>query len=250
MNSQRATRYLGLFSVIVILLVLSAAAQQTANSFSDDFHKTTLDSTHWKSVKNNAIGTTTPTAQGLEVSLKFGNQGFYAEHIWLTCQVHGDFDAQVSYTLVDWPTESGVRLGLGVLPNARPLGSTTLVGVNGSGSGLRNAITERVTLAPGEIVAEPGGGDFYAAAFNGNLTQLITTRRLSGKLRLQRAGTTFTASYYDPDLKIFSPLGVWSVLNAEDEWLALALWGRYSLIDTTTVRLENFSITASALGCS
>lgn len=248
MTYRRAVRYLGSVSLLLIILVAGTTAQQTASTFSDNFHSTTLDSTHWRQASTRAIGTVKPTMQGLEVSLKFGNQPpFFAKNLWLACRIRGDFDAQVSYRLLEWPRSNGVRLGLGVLPKALPLGSTNLLGMNGRERGLSNAITERIDALQGEIAGQPGGGDFHVGDFNGRFTQFIPTGNPVGKLRLARVGTTFTAYYLQG--KDWSPLGIWSVVNTEDEWLAIQLWSTHLLRDQVKVRLENFSISATGLDC-
>ncbi len=249
MNLSTIKRGAAISGLLISLLALATLAQQSSGRFSDSFHGSALDATHWKVIKFNASGNVSETSNGLQMTLTVRNvSNFFAETVWLTCRIQGDFSAQVDFRLVDWPVNNGILLGLGVRPNALPIGAKTLNGMTGKDPGFLEAVAERLNVKPNQITDQPGGGDFYAADFNGTQTFLTPTGRSSGKLRIARAGGQFTAYYWDG--KIWVPLGFWSPTVADqDEWLAIQLWGFESSPDIQVI-LENFSITAGALGCS
>ena len=249
MRMASITRATALSALLISLLALGVLAQQSGTTFSDSFHNRALDNTHWKAGKVNAFGGITATAQGLQMTLSSRNAtDFFAETLWLTCRISGDFSAQVDFNLLDWQAYNGVRLGIGVRPNALPLGSTALNGTNGKTSGLRGAIAERLSLVPGQASAQPSGGEFYVGEFNGIPTFFVPTGRPSGKLRMARVQSLYTSYYWDG--KLWVAVGSWAPTSGvEDVWLALQLWGYESSPGVQTV-LENFSITANALNCS
>ena len=248
MRIESIRRATVLFALLVPLLVWGTFAQQGQATFADSFQNTTLDGSHWKVGKLNAMGSISPTSQGLQLTLSLRNvDNFFAETVWLTCRIRGDFSAEIGFKLLDWPANSGISLGIGVRPVALPLGSTTLHGVTGKERSTLAAIAELINLKRNQSSSQPGGGDFYLGEFNGNHTFLTPTGRKSGKLRITRVKDQFTAFYWDG--KLWVPLGFWSETNkAGDEWLALQLWG-FKSSPNIKIILENFSISAAGLNC-
>jgi hypothetical protein len=85
------------------------------------------------------------------------------------CQLRGDFDIQVSYTLVTWPDSNGTRVTL-----------TTGWSV------------ERTSLGPPKDY--PGRPrEVYMVETNGSAKGMTATTHRSGALRLQRVGNTMYA---------------------------------------------------------
>lgn len=227
-------------------------AQPSMQSFSDDFRSAVLNYAHWVIGKINVRGEAFPTSEGLRLTLTVRNiTSFFALNVWLNCRIVGDFDAQIRYSLEDWPYRSGIRLGLGVHPNPLPLGSTSLHGRLGDSRGLRTAIAERISLEGGVVTNYPSGGEFYAAEMNGREGRLFPTADWEGQLRLTRVGNDFTAWYWDRGGKLWVPTGRWSMNPKvrDDEWLAIQLWGR-ERSPNITVYVTDFSIRAQQLvGC-
>jgi len=243
-----------LVGLLLALLGLALPAQ-TTQSFSDDFHSRTLDRTHWVIAKVNARGEVAPTEAGLRLAFRVlqNSAPFFALTIWLNCRVRGDFDARVSFRLVDWPFANGIRLGLGVSPNiaSLPLAATSLHGVFGDARGLRTVISERISLKRGADGAHPNEiGEFYVAELNGRENRLFPAFRRVGKLRVSRVANDFTAWYWDKTGGLWVPTGRWSVNPQlkDDEWVALQLWGRNES-PNITVLLEDFSVSAQDLDC-
>ena len=253
MRRLRVICGLGLVLIVALLPVSLLPAQTAQTSFSDDFHNTTLDLTRWTVGKLNARGEVTPTETGLKLALSVRNTApYFALTVWLNCRIRGDFDAQVSYRLVDWPSASGIRLGIGVSPNTQnlPLTSTTLLGPTGRAAGLRTVLSERISLKRGVNTTRSNGGEFYAAELNGRESRLFPTANREGQLRVTRQANDFTAWYWDRIGRLWIPTGRWS-LNPEvkdDEWVGLQLWGS-ERSPNVTVLLEDFSVSAQELSC-
>jgi hypothetical protein len=90
------------------------------------------------------------------------------------CKVRGDFDAQVDFTLLNWPTPQNfhtVRLSANSLPQG-PLG---VVGV------YRNSY----------------GDENYQLRAIGGVVANVTRPDFSGKLRLKRTGTVIEGYYWN-----------------------------------------------------
>lgn len=251
---MRFARWLCGWVLVATLIATGGAtlpAQTATESFSDSFHNTTLDRTRWIIGKINVNGDVTATTEGLQLRIRIFNPGpFYALTVWLNCRIPADFDAQVSYRVVDWPIANGIRLGLGVHPNPLPLGSTSLHGLTGNNAGLRTVISERASVLPRTVTTYPNGGEFYTAELNGRESRLLITSDRAGKIRVTRVGNDFTAWYWDAASRIWFPSGRWT-LNADvhdAEWIALQLWG-YQQSPEIKILFENFSVSAATLSC-
>ena len=226
-------------------------AQTDQPSFSDDFRDRTLDRELWSVQRFQSRGEITATDDGLQMSLSVRNVSkFFAHNVWFDCRLSGDFDARLTYELTEWPRASGIRLGLGVHPDPKPFGSTTLHGVLGDPNGLRTAISERVSLKRNENSTYPSGGQFYVAEMNGREGRFHVTTHEQGRLRISREGTTYKAWYYDDQGDLWIPTGQWSVISElrEDEWVTIQLWGR-ERSPQVDVLVRDFSITADELAC-
>lgn len=238
---------------LIVLLSFSLTAQTTIESLSDTFHSATLDTARWVVGKVHAQGAATPSLEGLQLTLTPRNvNSFFGLDVWLNCRIPGEFDAQVSYRLVDWPFASGIRVGLGVHPKPLPLGSTSLHGTTADASGgILTAISARASIKS-QADPEPlfSGGEFYIAETNGRENRPVNTSDRSGKLRINRVKNEIVAWYWDPGSRVWIPTGRLS-LNSDinkDEWIALELWG-YNDSPNVKVILENFSISAQTLTC-
>jgi hypothetical protein len=244
---------LGLPLILAVFPASQMPAQTAQTSFSDSFHSKTLDLTHWIVGKLNVRGQAIPTEDGLKLTLSLRTIApYFALTVWLNCRIRGDFDAQVSYRLVDWPPSNGIRLGIGVSPNTQnlPLTSTTLLGPTGRGGGLRTIISERISLKRGVDTSHPNGGEFYAAEMNGRESRLFPTANREGQLRVTREANEFTAWYWDRVGRLWIPTGQWTVNPdvIDDEWVGLQLWG-FEKSPNITILLEDFSVSADELSC-
>lgn len=241
---------------MLVGLVLGATsplspAQTDGPSLTDDLRSRTLDRALWSVQRFHSQGAVIATEDGLQMTLTVRNVSkFFAHNVWLDCRIGGDFDARLSYELTEWPRSSGIRLGLGVHPDPKPFGSTTLHGVLGDPAGLRTVISERISAQRDTFSTYPSGGQFYIAEMNGNEGRPHVTTHNEGRLRVSREGTTYKAWYYDDGGDLWIPTGQWSVIPSlrEDEWLTIQLWGR-ERSPNVDVLVRDFSITADELTC-
>jgi hypothetical protein len=89
-------------------------------------------------------------------------------HVIAPCQLSGDFDVSVRYTLITWPVTSGVWVGLGA-----------------------------GDYAAARVSHRNGPDNRYATYMAGTVTE-VDTRDRTGSLRLTRVGTAITGYYKDP----------------------------------------------------
>lgn len=226
-------------------------AQTDAPSFSDDLRDRTLNREYWNVQKFHSRGNVIATEDGLQMTLTVRNvSNFFAHNVWLNCRVGGDFDARLSYELTQWPRNSGVRLGLGVHPDPKPFGSTTLHGVFGDAQGELTAISERISLKRSADSSYPSGGQFYTAEMNGQSGRKRITTHAEGQLRITREGTTYKALFYEPADGVWYPTGQWSVIPSlrQDQWVTIQLWGR-ERSPNVEVLVRDFSLTADDVSC-
>lgn len=99
----------------------SAAVSTTMESLSqipspdDDFDDDSIDMRKWSiGISDPENGFVEEINQELRMTLTSGSSGDHFS-VGLTSKwlVEGDFDVQVDYKLVDWPSENGIRVGLG-----------------------------------------------------------------------------------------------------------------------------------------
>jgi len=238
-------------TLVVAGLGPSLPAQTDGPSFADDLRDATLDRQRWSVERFHSRGDIVATEDGLRLELTVRNvSDFFAHNVWLDCRIGGDFDARLTYELSEWPRGSGIRLGLGVHPDPKPFGSTTLHGVFGDPNGKRTAISERISLSRDAESTYPSGGQFYVSEMNGREGRLHVTTHQQGQLRVSREGTTYKAWYYDDGGDLWIPTGQWSVIPdlREDEWVTIQLWGR-ERSPQVEVLVRDFTLTADELTC-
>jgi hypothetical protein len=90
-------------------------------------------------------------------------------------QLHGDFDIQFSYQLLEWPERNGARIGLEVLNSA----------------GARLATLHRVSLISGQDSADPRESETMTISNSSPEFVRFATSSLKNKLRLTRTGGQF-----------------------------------------------------------
>ena len=141
LSSIRRRSVAGLLAVAAVLVMtvaspsLASGGVSTPVSIDDNFTGTSIDYSHvW-----DFWGTTQPDfvsfSQGgrtLNVNISSGAQpGFFLSG-QTRCLVHGDFDAQVDFNLMDWPPQNGVWVAL--QPAFRYAASTWSSPTNGDSS--------------------------------------------------------------------------------------------------------------------
>jgi hypothetical protein len=153
----------------------------TATSIRDQFGGNQLDSAIWFPFADDPNVTVSQGQGRVTVAVPSNAaQGFNAG-IATRCKAHGDFDARLRFSLVDWPVGDGLNVSL----LAVDLGGVNTYRTNNFGS------EQYGSFIP------PSGGT------------LVPTSGNRGVLRLTRQGDTFTSSYRQGGhwVTIFSGIG-------------------------------------------
>jgi dipeptidyl aminopeptidase/acylaminoacyl peptidase len=104
------------------------------------------------------------------------SSGYMDAGVGTQCNLLGDFDIQVDYQLLQWPTQSGVNVDF-----------NTATFVNGS-----------YADTYGMFVFDPGGGTGVSTNFPGPVNTFVPAPESSGTLRFVRVDTTITAYRLTP----------------------------------------------------
>jgi hypothetical protein len=148
-----------------------------------------------------------------------------------TCQLRGDFDVQVQYTLLRWPATNGVRLGLGV----------------GTGR-LFVDLTPAIERVSASVNFPDSPGEYYLTHFEDGVLGHTRTSDLSGTLRLVRTDASITG--------LVRAGGGWTVVHAgpvttADVRVVLAAWSHDNLFadQDVSAAFDNVLVSAGQLLC-
>ncbi len=192
----------------------------------DDFNDNRLNPALWQASIEGSGPLVAETNQRLEITLPATSHetgaGVFKGRITSVCKVQGDFDMMVNYELLNWPSNNGVRLGLGAI-----------------------GTVERVSRAN----SEPPAGEYYAANFGGSST-ITSTAHTSGTLRMTRSGDTLAVYYRTPD-------GQWMQIASEpghttqNVYFDLALWSHDAFFANQIVKaaFDDFTLAQGRLLC-
>jgi len=183
-------------------------AQTCPASLTDNFTRSSLDTSLWTSF-DDGVGSTVSARDG-HLKLALANSAQSARSpiagIMSICTLPNDFDLRVSYSLPRWPTDNGTRFGLTLSSSILP----TLPGEDA---------VERVSHGGPDTTR----GEVYLADFGGdNVLNAIATNDRIGQLRLVRTGTVLTAFYFGHSswVQIYSGRGLIGDVHFE-----LKVWG-------------------------
>ena len=94
----------------------SALSSEVSTVFSDDFDDNVINSSIWTASVSGSGPTIAEVNQRLEISLPGGSQdgsgSIFSANCTNRCTLSGDFDVQVDYQVMTWPTANGVPVGL------------------------------------------------------------------------------------------------------------------------------------------
>lgn len=190
---------------------------------SEDFDDNQLNLLHWEVVERGG-GIVREVDSRLELSLPavLTDPNPWAG-VDARCMLLGDFDVQVEYELLDWPSQSGVRSALG----------------SSSGS------SGRVSFAAGDF----NGQESYVSDFSpiGGDIVILPTADNTGSLRLTRSGDAFTSYHWDGSAWVV--MQTRTVTTAEMS-IVLAMWTHQPLFVGQDVRMafDNFLINVGQKG--
>jgi hypothetical protein len=201
-----------------IALTLAALAVPLAPAgaatISDDFNDNALDPSTWSVINEPSGVTVAETNQRVEVTLAADAAGSFFGGYRTNAVFSGDLDAEVSFSLLDWPAKNGVRVGLSFVTGWLPTSFWNVERVSG-----------------GAIEAF---SDVYLTDYNTSIGLLVPTGDTSGRLRLARNGTTLSAWYLEG--------GAWMLLRSEtvssgDVSVAFAAWSDDNYFGDQPVRV-------------
>jgi hypothetical protein len=142
-------------------------------------------------------------------------------------ELSGDFDVEVKYKLIEWPSSNGVRVGLSAIPGGH---------------------VERVSFAPVDREPWPPtrAREVYLTDFRGVARGFIPTEHREGALRLVRVGNQLIGYYWEPGYG-------WreisrDISEADRVKIAISAWSHkwegenYFIGKTVKIAFDNFQI--------
>ena len=163
-----------IFALAIVPLCTSTALGQVRI---DDFNDNIIDPALWTSRLVGVGPTIAQTNQRLEITFPANSaetgQGVFWSGLDGACQLTGDFDIQVDYELLAWPSSNGVRVGLHT-----------------------SGVIMRASLGTSADFPGRPWREWYVTDFVGAGLTFVDTSDLAGKLRLTRSGSTLTGYYF------------------------------------------------------
>jgi hypothetical protein len=199
--------------------MVSGASSQSTSVFEDNFDDNVIDSSFWE-VEEAGGPYLVETNQRLEMYVPSNSSGsLFKAYDRSKFLLHSDFDIQVDYTLLTWPPNSGVMIGVGI----------DYIGV------------ERASRSHSEL----DSGEVYSTDYYGDITYLSTSDT-TGKLRLVRRGSMMTGYYWNGGTWIQMASGS---VPSDDSTLTLGIWGNdYTFSDSyTKIAFDNFRVNSGEI---
>ena len=182
----------------------------------DDFNDNSTDTSLWWTYANDTGPSIAEINQRVEISLPGESYGErFGAGYSSAFNLRGDFDVEVEYSLLNWPVQSGVRVGM------RATNSNDWGQVERTGWGFDDGIPG----SPKEV---------YLVNFNWDVQGITPTADHTGKLRLRRRGNVLTGYYFD------SGTGNWvflhsAIINTDDVQIHLDTWSHDSAFSDSDV---------------
>jgi hypothetical protein len=102
-------------ALALLLGSLSAAALALAQVYVDDFNDNQIDPGVWSVVLYGSGAQIAEQNQELELFMPASASGTeFGARLVSVFQLHGSFDIQVDFSLIDWPYYNGMRIGIGL----------------------------------------------------------------------------------------------------------------------------------------
>ena len=221
-RKQAVSLFALLAAFALVAVPVAVGGHVTATSIRDQFNGRQLDRAIWFQGSDDPSVTISQAHGRVTVAVpSSAAQGFNAG-IGTGCKAHGDFDARVRFTLVDWPFADGLWVSL----MAADLGGVNTYRTNNFGS------EQYGSFIP------PSGGTLVPASSN------------RGVLRLARQGDTITSSYRQRGdwVTIFSGTG-----PTGDSGINLVVFNLSFVAPfggaPATIAFESFALNADAIVC-
>ncbi|MCC7257338.1 MAG: hypothetical protein IT486_03095 [Gammaproteobacteria bacterium] len=202
-------------SLALALAVIAAPlATAGAASITDNFDDNSFDASLWTVINDGSGITVAEVNQRVEVALAADAAGAFFGGYRSNAVFSGDLDVEVSYTLLDWPSTNGVRVGLSLVTGWQP-----------------SAFWNVERISGGTIEAFD---EVYITDYNTLIGAHVATADTAGRLRIARSGSTISAWYWQDD--------AWSLLRSEPESsgdvsIAFAAWSEDAYFGNELVRV-------------
>lgn len=190
--------------LMLSLFVMNPGVVLADATLSDSFDDNKIDRSKWIS---HAVGgpTIAEVNDRLEINIPADSTdpfSFIGEYV-SACSISGDFDIQVNYHLLEWPSQNGIRMGISTGPD-------------------NYADTLRVSWGPNDpsFSFNPDTPEVYLTNPN---RVVIGTNDLSGKLRLKRVGNIETGYYFDSVTESWAEISS-SFYTTSDVHMYLSAW--------------------------
>lgn len=183
---------------------------------SDDFNDNQINSSIWSVYSEGSGPALQEVNQRVEMTIPSTTSGAnFGVSLQMMTSLPGDFDARIDYSLLNWPFQSEIRIGIGL----------TVPWV----------AMERVGFASGErYVAQ-----FYDGTFP------VSTTDSQGKLRIARTSSVYSGYYWNDIASNWILLDTGTGPSGPVN-VAFTVWGYEASFpdQLTTVAFDNFELTA------
>jgi len=226
------------FSLTVVVTAVGFSTPASAAPvWSDPLTGPQVDPARWTTSPSSSDVKLTPSSDGVLMGLAGTAHGTtFVSGMYSLCAVEGDFDIQVDYQLVVWPTRSGVRTGLSALAQ----------------SGF-SATVERDSLAATDVPVQTPGSEVYLTDFEPHSGSFldVPTSDMQGTLRLNRSGGSVTAYFASPGKS-------WTIVAStaapsEPVTLAIQAWSGDNVFNKQSggaqILFRNFAVNSGRLNC-
>ena len=203
------------------LLLAGLGASHAGLTITDDFNDNIRNPEIWNAPVIAGSGPSLVEANGrVEVVIPAWSSGSEINAAYTTTTfVNGDFDQRVDYSLLDWPAQNGIRVGIGVAISF-------------------GASTSRISFGVGDV----GSGEVYLTHFSDGVHAITPTADRAGSLRMVREGNIYSGYYWS------AAVSQWVLLHTGPgpsgaAQLAIAVWstGAYFNDQTVRVAFDNYS---------
>jgi hypothetical protein len=220
-------------SVFAVFPIHTASASPV---LTENFNNNKFNSTLWGIFQQGNGPRAVVANQRLEITIP-GNStndptiGGFGAGLGSLCNLRGDFDMQVAFQLLVWPSQSGVRVGLG--PS-----------VDGLGSSSTPYAVERDSFSIRDIPP----GEFYLTHMIDGVNGLTATTDSAGYLRITRTGSSATGYYSNGSQWIQIHTGP---VTTSDIGFGFAAWSHDYIFSQQTeeVAFDNFTLNSGSLLC-
>jgi len=229
-----------LLTIATPLAIFSLFPIHTASAsplITENFSNNKFNSTLWKIFQQGSGPTAEIANQRLEITIPPNSTndptiGGFGAGLGSLCNLRGDFDMQVAFQLLVWPSESGVRVGLGPSVHGLAAALSTPFAV------------ERDSFSVYDIPP----GEFYLTHMEDGVRGVTPTSDQIGYLRITRTGSYATGYYLNGSQWIQIHTGP---VTTFDVGFGFAAWSDDNLFSQQTekVAFDNFTLNRGTLLC-